>query len=117
MRRVYRSRGYLPGRLGPAWESRELWRCLTGDAQTALVWARLGRILRREEHLEAGRQLADDLRQTLRIRPRWPEISGALQGSAPHWGDYDSYRFPTHAAKFMLDLILALRDEGPLSRV
>ena len=117
MRRVYRNRGYLPGRLGPGWESRERWRCLTGDAQTALVWARLGRVLGQGEHRDAARLMADDLRSTLRIRPRWPDISGALQGSSPHWGDYDAYRYPTHAAKFMLDLILALRHEGPVPRI
>lgn len=117
MRRAYRERGYLPGRLGLGWTSRERWRCLTGDAQTGLVWARLGRILGRDEYRASAREIADDLRATLRIRPRWPEISGALQGSSPHWGDYDSYRFPTHAAKFMLDLILALHDEGTVPRL
>ena len=117
MRRLYRERGYLPGRIGPAWVSRERWRCLTGDAQTGLVWARLGRVLGRAEYRASAQAMAEDLRRTLRIRPRWPDVSGALQGSAPHWGDYDSYRFPTHAAKFMLDLILAVRDEGPVPRV
>jgi hypothetical protein len=117
MRRAYQERGYLPGRLGPGWASRERWRCLTGDAQTGLVWARLASVLGRSEYADSARRLADDLRETLRTRPRWPEISGALQGSAPHWGDYDPYRFPTHAAKFMLDLILALRDERPLPRI
>lgn len=117
MRRVYRERGYLPGRLGAGWSARARWRCLTGDAQTGLVWARLARVLGRDEYRTAARRIADDLRATQYIRPGWPDISGALQGSAPHWGDYDSYRYPTHAAKFMLDLILALRDEGPLSRV
>ena len=117
MRRVYRERGYLPGRLGGAWASSERWRCITGDAQTGLVWARLGATLGRDEFRESAAAIAEDLRRTQRIRPRWPEISGALQGSAPHWGDYDAYRFPTHAAKFMLDLILALRREGPLPRV
>ena len=117
MRRVYRARGFLPGRLGRGWSSRVRWRCLTGDAQTGLVWARLGAVLGRDEYLDAARALADDLRAAQRIRPDWPEISGPIQGSAPHWGDYDSYRFPTHAAKFMLDLLLALRDEGSVPRV
>jgi uncharacterized protein YyaL (SSP411 family) len=117
MRRVYRSRGYLPGRLGAGWSSRARWRCLTGDAQTGLVWARLAAVLGRDEYAASARAIADDLRQVQRVRPRWADVSGAIQGSAPHWGDYDAYRFPTHAAKFMLDLILALRDEGPVPRV
>lgn len=117
MRRVYRQRGYLPGRLGAGWASRERWRCLTGDAQTGLVWARLAAVLGRDEYRESAIRMANDLAAAVRIRPQWPDISGALQGSSPHWGDYDAYRFPTHAAKFMLDLILALRDEGPVPRV
>ena len=117
MRQTYRRRGYLPGRLGSGWSSRERWRCLTGDAQTGLVWARLWQVLGREEYRTSAREIADDVRATQRIRPRWPDLSGAIQGSWPHWGDYDAYRFPTHAAKFMLDLILALRDEGPVPRV
>lgn len=117
MRRVYETRGYLPGRLGPGWSSRERWRCLTGDAQTGLVWTRLAKAAGRAGYGDAARAIANDLRATQRSRPRWPEISGALQGSAPQWGDYDSYRFPTHAAKFMLDLLLALRDDEPVPRV
>ncbi len=117
MRRVFRERGYLPGRLGEGWTSRERWRCLTGDAQTGLVWARLSAVLGRDEYRASAGAIADQLRRAQRIRPDWPDISGALQGSAPHWGDYDSYRFPTHAAKFMLDLILALRHEDPVPGV
>lgn len=105
---VYRRRGYLPGRLGASWRSAERWRCLTGDAQTALVWARFARDEGDAVFASAAREMAHDLRRTQRIVPGWPEVSGALQGSAPIWGDYDLLRYPTHAAKFMLDLLLEL---------
>jgi len=36
------------------------------------------------------------------------EISGAMPASSPPWGEYDPFGYPTHAAKFTLDLFALL---------
>lgn len=111
LRRLYDGRQFLPGELEPGFRSEAKWRCLTGDAQTALVWARLFRVTRDETYRSAAIHMLDDLRRAIRIHPDWPEVSGALPGSLPHWGDYDPYRYPTHATKFLLDLVTELADD------
>lgn len=106
--KIYSHRGYIPGCFNSAWKSKEKWRCLTGDAQIGLLWTKVARHSGNIRFHDAAQKIADDLRKTLVVTPAWPEISGALKGSHPHWGDYGPYRYPAHAAKFMLDLIIEL---------
>jgi hypothetical protein len=104
----YESRGWLPGRFSTGWRSQAQWRCLTGDAQVAIAWCVLHRMNGEPRYKRAATRVADALRRTVRITPNWPEISGGIQGSWPAWGDYDPYGYPTHAAKFALDLFALL---------
>jgi glycosyltransferase involved in cell wall biosynthesis len=114
--RIYNTNGRLPGRIGAHWRPRAHWRCLTGDAQVALVWCRLYRITGDAAFGAAAAGVAESLRTCMAIVPEWPEISGAIPGSAPAWGDYDPYGYPTHAVKFTLDLLYALSRVSLTSR-
>jgi glycosyltransferase involved in cell wall biosynthesis len=105
---VYTRRGYLPGRFAADWQPRSRWRCLTGDAQVAISWALLASQTGDARYHRAAESVADAIRQTVRLVPEWPEISGAVQGSSPAWGEYDPFAYPTHAAKFTLDLFALL---------
>ncbi len=106
---VYNKKGFLPGVMAAGWTSKSKSRCLTGDAQMGLVWAKLALKTGDRRFLQGATQIANDLRKTQRILPDWPQVSGAIQGSEPHWGDYDAFRYPTHASKFMLDLLFKLK--------
>lgn len=106
--RAYRERGALPGRFAPEWRPRARWRCLTGDAQVAIAWCILSRETGNALYRRAAEEVADALRLSVRVTQAWPEMSGAVPGSSPPWGDYDPYRCPTHAAKFTLDLFALL---------
>lgn len=108
LRRIFERTGSLPGRFDTQWRSAARWRCVTGDAQIGLVWARLARITGDAAYHEAATHMADLVRRSIEIRPDWPEISGALPGSLPRSGDYDRFAYPTHAAKFALDLLAEL---------
>jgi hypothetical protein len=68
----------------------------------------LHRLTGERRYRQASDRMADDLRRTVRITRKWPQISGGIQGSWPAWGDYDPYGYPTHAAKFALDLFALL---------
>jgi hypothetical protein len=81
---------------------------VTGDAQVGVVWLALSRATGDTRYHDAARRLAEQVRMTIEVREDWPEISGAVPGSWPRWGDYDAYSYPTHAAKFAIDLITGL---------
>jgi Squalene-hopene cyclase C-terminal domain len=114
MRRVFERHGALPGRFDTGWRLAADWRCVTGDAQVGLVWARLAHLTSDAAYHEAAAQMADQVRRAIELRPDWPEISGALPGSLPRSGDYDRFAYPTHAAKFALDLAAALTPAIPV---
>ena len=112
LRELFEQSGRLPGAFAPNWAARARWRCVTGEAQLALVWCRLSEMTGETAYWNAAIQLAHDVRRTIEVRADWPDVSGALPGSFPRWGQYDPFRYPTHAAKFMLDLLSALEDRG-----
>ena len=105
---LFRLRGRLPGRLSDDWRPRARWRCLTGEAQVAIAWCLLARMTGDTEYRQAAETVAASLQRRVRIVDAWPEISGAIPGSSPPWGEYDPFGYPTHAAKFTLDLFALL---------
>jgi hypothetical protein len=117
LRRAFERLTYLPGRFDTGWRPAAAWRCVTGDAQMGLVWARLARAAGDTAYHEAAMRIADQVRCSIELRPDWLEVSGAIPGSVPRSGNYDPYAFPTHAAKFALDLIDALVPPSSSGRV
>jgi glycosyltransferase involved in cell wall biosynthesis len=101
---VFGLRGRLPGRLSDDWRPRAGWRCLTGEAQVAISWCLLAKMSGDVAYRRASESVAASLQRRVRIVKAWPEISGAIPGSSPPWGEYDPFGYPTHAAKFTLDL-------------
>jgi glycosyltransferase involved in cell wall biosynthesis len=106
--KLFQRRGRIPGRLSDDWQPRARWRCLTGEAQVAISWCLLARATGNAEYREAAESVAASLQRRVRIVEAWPEISGAIPGSSPPWGEYDPFGYPTHAAKFTLDLFALL---------
>jgi glycosyltransferase involved in cell wall biosynthesis len=100
--------GRIPGRLSSDWRPRARWRCLTGDAQVAISWCLLARVTGDAAYRKAAEVVAASLQRRVRIVADWPEVSGAIPGSSPPWGEYDPFAYPTHAAKFTLDLFALL---------
>ncbi len=108
LRRAYDLHGRLPGRFGPGWSSAARWRCITGEAQIGLVWSRLARITGLPGYAAAAERVADAVRRSVRTSVTWPELSGGVPGAAPRGVGYDPFAYPTHAAKFALDLAVEL---------
>ncbi len=105
---AFNRRGCLAGRFDRGWRAATDCRCVTGDAQVGAVWARLARLTGDETYRDGAERIAEQVRLTIAVRDDLPELSGAIPGSMPRWGDYDPYSYPTHAAKFALDLIAEL---------
>ena len=113
---VYRA-GRLAGCLDSSWRGTVSWRCVTGDAQIAVVLLRLAPSFPDAGYAEVARRLIEDVaRMQLRVAPSAPSSDqraprrdpaiGAVPGSFPVWGKYMRLAFPNWAAKFYLDALL-----------
>lgn len=98
--------GWLAGTYDNGWVPKAGYCCLTGLAQTTLIWQRL-RQARGASHL----QLCIDralryLKQRHRISYYGRPEEGGVAGSAPIWGRYSMFEFPNWAAKFFADVLM-----------
>ncbi|HEY7727226.1 MAG TPA: pectate lyase [Candidatus Eisenbacteria bacterium] len=98
--------GSLAGRFDAAWEPRASWSCLTGNAQTAVVWLRLDQIAAETKYRDAARRLVRYLETTQDLEARDPGVRGGVAGSYPRSGEYGPFEFLNWAAKFFVDALL-----------
>jgi hypothetical protein len=105
-----RADGSLAGRFDQEWNDSAKWSCLTGDAQTAIVWLRLLETTGDQRYLGAAERMNRYLSSTQNLSARDPGIFGGIKGSQPIWGGYGAYEYLNWAAKFFADaLILEIR--------
>jgi hypothetical protein len=101
-----RADGGLSGRFDASWRSAARWQCLTGSAQTVLVWLRLFDLTGDRTYLDAARRGLMHLCQIQDVSAADPGVRGGLKGSDPIWGAYQPYLYPSWAAKFLADALL-----------
>lgn len=104
---IYARTGVLSGRYDEDWRATVPWRCLTGEAQVALVLHRLAKH-DRDGHglIQVARAIVEDLARIQDVDSPCQEIRGAIGGSEPLWGRYCPLAYPNWAAKFCLDAML-----------
>jgi hypothetical protein len=98
--------GSLAGRFDSQWAPIGHWSCLTGDAQTSIVWLRLFHLTGDSKYLNAARCMNRYLMGTQDLSAIDPGIRGGIKGSHPIWGEYAPYEFLNWAAKFFADALL-----------
>ena len=103
--------GSLPGRFDSEWRPAAGWSCLTGDAQTAIVWLRLSQLTGEARYRAAAVALNRFLMRTQRLADPDPGVRGAIKGSHPLWGGYGPHEYPNWGAKFFADALLL--EDGP----
>ncbi|MDE2091942.1 MAG: hypothetical protein KGJ08_08595, partial [Gammaproteobacteria bacterium] len=98
--------GALPGRLDAGWKPAARWSCVTGNAQMAINWQRLGR--ETGDHIwKTPAEKANRFNLSVQdLSAAAPGIRGGIPGSHPLRGAYMSRRFPNWAAKFFMDALL-----------
>jgi hypothetical protein len=101
-----RSDGSLAGRFDDGWNDAARWSCLTGDAQTAIVWLRLFESTGGRRYLDAAKRMSHYLSGTQDLRALDPGIRGGMKGSQPIWGEYGEYEYLNWAAKFFADALM-----------
>jgi uncharacterized protein YyaL (SSP411 family) len=110
---LQRQDGSLAGRFDRQWKPAARWSCLTGDAQTAIVWFRLAEITGEQRYAAAATRMTRYLGSTQNSTSSDPGIRGGIAGSKPIWQEYGTYEYLNWAAKFYADaLMLQLRAGG-----
>jgi uncharacterized protein YyaL (SSP411 family) len=98
--------GFLPGRqhqdFSPA---RGNWSCLTGSAQTSIVWSELFLLTGEEKYREAAKRVNRYLMARHDIRNPDPRLRGGVAGSWPVWEEYGRLKVLNHATKFFVDAL------------
>lgn len=107
---LQRPDGSLAGRFDRDWRPAVTWSCLTGDAQTAIVWFRLAEVTGERRYADAAGRMTRYLGSTQNTTSSNPGVRGGIAGSQPIWQEYGAYEYLNWAAKFYADaLMLELR--------
>jgi uncharacterized protein YyaL (SSP411 family) len=104
--RIYQTERELKGRYDRDWSGAVSWRCLTGEAQLAVVLRRLSKYSEDDVYPHMARSLAEGLASTQDLDSPRPETRGAVAGSEPVWGGYCPLSYISWGAKFYLDALL-----------
>jgi hypothetical protein len=103
---IYRRTHTLYGRYDAGWNPTVRWRCLTGEAQVALVLERLSRLTGEASYSEISKQLLDGVARLQDVDSPYSESRGAVSGSWPLWGAYGPFNYMNWPAKFFMDALL-----------
>jgi hypothetical protein len=100
--------GILYGAFDADWNARGQYYCLTGNAQMAIIWARLQELESTNNYTRVVKETIEFLKQQQTCSGPEP-IRGGVRGSAPVWGTYMYFRYPNWACKFFIDALLKAR--------
>ncbi|MBK7870914.1 MAG: hypothetical protein IPJ74_09620 [Saprospiraceae bacterium] len=104
---LYESKGKLAGRYDEKWNGDYSFECVTGNAQLAIVMARLFQLTNNHIYKQFAVRIFQDTFSKQWLIPL-QGLYGAISGSHPLWGAYQRFKFPNWAAKFYLDAYLLL---------
>jgi len=105
--RLMDGEGYIPGRIDRNFRSAADWCCLTGNAQTSIVWSRLAALEGDARFAKAADLVNGYLMARHDTSSPSPYIRGGLAGSWPVWGGYEPFQVLSWATKFFVDALLA----------
>lgn len=109
-------RGWLAGAYDQNWRGTK-YACLTGQAQTSIIWFKLWNHLGNSAYLEKALAVSNFLKGCQTLRSSDAALVGGLKGSIPIWGRYMPLRYTAWAVKFFADaLMLEIKLENTLTR-
>jgi hypothetical protein len=97
--------GFIPGRIDRAFQGTVDWCCLTGTAQTSIVWSQLDRYAGEQRYAEPRRRANRYLMARHNLTSSDPVFRGGVFGSWPFWGDYGRNKVLNWAVKFFIDAL------------
>ena len=102
--------GFLPGRQDAQFRAAVSWCCLTGSAQTSVIWSALYDLTGEAKYLEAAQRINRYLMAHHDIRNADSRLRGGLPGSWPVWEPYGRLYILNWATKFLVDALAARRE-------
>lgn len=103
--RAFERHGQMHGRYDRNWTPTTRWRCLTGEAQMAVVWFRLAQVTGERRWRNRAVALIEQVKRT-QVLVGDPNIAGGIKGSQPIYGWYGKYQYLNWAAKFYADALM-----------
>ncbi len=104
--------GFIPGSIRRDFTGAVSWCCLTGTAQTSIVWSELERLGGKKIFAEASERANRYLMARHDISSSDPSIRGGLAGSWPVSGRYGRFKILNWATKFFIDALLIRMHPG-----
>ncbi len=104
---VQRKDGSIAGTYNQNWQSNAYYVCLTGLAQTSIIWSRLTQTNLQQEFQPNIDKAIQYLKKKQAITHKAGVNDGGIAGSFPIWGRYSMFEYPNWAAKFFADALIA----------
>ena len=98
--------GFIPGCIGADFRGTVDWCCLTGTAQSAIVWGRLFQLTGKPAYREAMHRANLYLMRRHDIDNPDPRLRGGIPGSWPVSGDYGRLKILNWATNFFVEGLL-----------
>ena len=97
----------MHGRYDKRWHGSEAF-IPTGGAQLSILWHKIARADIKAYWAEEARGSMNVLLSVIATSGARtaPDVGGALQGSFPMWGRYESFGLPNWATKYMVDSLM-----------
>lgn len=105
-----RSDGFIPGQIDEEGRAVGRYCCLTGNAQMAIIWAKLHRATGERRYRDGAVAAVRYVMDCQDIDTSDRDIRGGIKGSHPIWGRYAPMTYPNWACKFFIDAILHTRE-------
>ena len=105
--------GCIPGQIDVDGHPAARYCCLTGNAQLAIVWAKMWKRSEDERYRRAASSALGYVMARQDRTTRDDGRRGAIKGSHPTWGRYSRLTYPNWAAKFFIDAVVECRDLQP----
>jgi len=104
--------GFLPGCQDAQFHGTVSWCCLTGSAQTSIVWSALHSLTGQDKYREAASRINRYLMAHHDIRNPDLRLRGGLPGSWPVDGQYGRLLILNWATKFLVDALSGQKYQG-----
>src|SRR5690606_4661261 len=105
-----KNHSFLAGEYDTKWGGKYFYRCVTGQAQIALIAYRMRDMTGESKYKILGQSLMKGILKDQKMGRFDPELKGAIPGSVPWYGPYMRGKYPNWAVKFYLDGLLRMRE-------
>ncbi len=109
---VWQNHNHMAGAFKPDWTPAATWRCLTGEAQLVVAWARCDDVLSQQQYRSAANALLDRVKSAQLMDESNLDLCGGVTGSYPVNGGYERYCVINWAAKFLADACMIMKEQN-----